>query len=135
MACFLVGRGGGKEVPSSPAGLKWNTEPMKFLGVYVGNDCAPLSHWKLEKNSWWLNLHFLCFADQFTKKNLIDFIWGGSHWIRAIILCRPVDEGVLIDICSCLTATLLHSLIVLVYFCLKMSFLFQFFCKCVIVHP
>lgn len=87
---------------------------MKFLGVYVGNDCAPLSHWKLEKNSCWLNLHFLCFADQFTKykknKNLIDFIWGGSHWIRAIILCRPVDEGDhnLIDICTCLTATFSH---------------------------
>lgn len=129
---LLLGRWRGeKEVPSSPAGLKWNTEAMKFLGVYVGNDCAPLSHleggelWLSTmiitsmKNSWWLNLHFLCFADQFTKykknknKTLIDFYLGRlsldkSYYSVSASGWRGSQSYRYLQLSHCYTATFSH---------------------------
>lgn len=43
---LLLGEWGNKEKPALPAGLQWNTEGMKFLGVFLGNEGFISKNWE-----------------------------------------------------------------------------------------
>jgi len=97
--------------PTLPEKLKWERDGILYLGVFLGTENFILKNWEsliikterrtlvinnLAASMFWHVFMALQPPDLFLKKLqsiLIDFFWGGKHWLQPGVLNLPVAEG------------------------------------------